>query len=65
MSGGRFFTVSPELEELGDGALIPDASVSEVIARRASTVWDSAMMMFLFTGLLVLEWILRKLWRLN
>ena len=65
LSGGRFFTVSPELEELGDGALIPDASISEVIARRASTVWDSAMMMFLFTGLLVLEWILRKLWRLN
>ena len=64
-SAGRFFTVSPELRELGDPGLIPDASVSEVLARRASTVWDSAMMMFLFTGMLVLEWILRKLWRLN
>ena len=64
-SAGRFFTVSPELRELGAPDLIPDASVSEVLARRASTVWDSAMMMFLFTGMLVLEWILRKLWRLN
>jgi len=64
-SGGRFFTVSAELRELGDPGLIPDASISEVLARRASTVWDSAMMMFLFSGMLVLEWILRKLWRLN
>ncbi|MEC7921812.1 MAG: hypothetical protein VX496_00280, partial [Planctomycetota bacterium] len=60
---GRFFNISPELEVLPE--LIEKVERKVVTARRASEVWDSAMMMFLFTGLLVLEWILRKLWRLN
>ena len=63
LSGGRFFNISPELEALPE--LIEKVERKVVTARRASEVWDSAMMMFLFTGLLVLEWILRKLWRLN
>ncbi|MEE3180795.1 MAG: hypothetical protein VX288_02710, partial [Planctomycetota bacterium] len=63
LSKGRFFNISPELEVLPE--LIEKVERKVVTARRASEVWDSAMMMFLFTGLLVLEWILRKLWRLN
>ena len=63
LSKGRFFNISPELEVLPE--LIEKVERKVVTARRASEVWDSAMMMFLFTGLLVLEWVLRKLWRLN
>jgi hypothetical protein len=44
---------------------IPDRSVTEVIGRSASTVWDSTAFLLLFSGLLIIEWVLRKLWRLN
>jgi len=44
---------------------IPDARMSEVIGRTASTIWDSAAVLALFCGLIITEWILRKVWRLN
>lgn len=44
---------------------IPDRSVTEVIGRSASTVWDSTAFLLLFSGLLIVEWVLRKIWRLN
>jgi hypothetical protein len=61
-SGGRFFTL-PELGSLPD--VIPETSITEVLGRRAVTVWDSAALMLLFSAFLILEWILRKLWSLN
>ncbi len=61
-SGGRFDLING----LGDLARsIPETSITEVLGRRASTVWDSAALMLVFCGLLILEWTLRKLWRLN
>ena len=44
---------------------IPDRRISETVGRAASTVWDSAALMLLFTASLCAEWILRKIWRLN
>ncbi len=44
---------------------IPDGTVREIVGRRATTIWDSAVLMILFAGLLTLEWALRKLWHLN
>lgn len=61
-SHGRFFKLG-ELDSLP--AAVPERKEIETLGRRAAMVWDSAAMMFLFTGLLVLEWVLRKLWRLN
>lgn len=61
-TGGSFVTLE------GIGSLpgrIPSAAITEVIGRRASTVWDSAALMLLFGALLILEWALRKLWHLN
>ena len=61
-TGGRLF----RLDELDDlVTAIPKTSVIEVLGRRATSVWDSAFLMLLFCGLLVSEWVLRKLWRLN
>jgi|GEM_PF-1992797 hypothetical protein len=45
--------------------LVGDRSVTEVVGRSASTVWDSSAIMLLFALLLTAEWALRKLWRLN
>jgi hypothetical protein len=54
------------LEGLGRIAdRIPDRRVSEVIGRSASTIWDSGAMLFIFALLVITEWVLRKLWRLN
>ncbi len=59
---GQFFTIG-EIEGLADA--IPPRREIEVLGRRAATIWDSAAMMCLFALLLSVEWILRKLWRLN
>ena len=61
-SGGRLLTVG-EIDELP--ALVPETKVTEVLGRRATPVWDSFAMIALFCGLLVVEWVLRKWWRLN
>lgn len=61
-SGGTYLPLE-RAERLDD--LIADASVREVVGRRAATLWDSAFLMGLFCGLLSLEWILRKIWHLN
>jgi hypothetical protein len=61
-SGGTFVTLDA-LQKLP--AEIPPTRVTEVLGKRAATVWDSAALMGLFCGLLVVEWVLRKLWRLN
>ncbi len=45
-------------------ALIPDRTVIEVLGRKTATVWDSAFLLFIFSGALILEWALRKKWRL-
>lgn len=44
---------------------IPDRRVSEVIGRSASTIWDSGALLFIFALLVITEWVLRKVWRLN
>ena len=61
-TGGDFVRLDG-LEELGDS--VPPVTRTEVLGRRATAVWDSAALMLLFCGLLTVEWILRKLWRLN
>jgi hypothetical protein len=61
-SHGRLFTLD-DVDEL-PGA-IPERKAVEVLGRRAATIWDSSAMMCLFTAFLVVEWVLRKLWRLN
>jgi hypothetical protein len=45
-------------------ARIPDRTVVEVLGRKTATVWDSAALLLAFSGALILEWILRKRWRL-
>ena len=44
---------------------IPDRTVKETVGRSASTLWDSPLFLFLLCGLLIVEWILRKMWRLH
>jgi hypothetical protein len=44
---------------------IPDRRVSEVIGRSASTIWDSGALLLIFALLVITEWVLRKVWRLN
>ena len=61
-TGGSFVTLA-EIDALP--ARIPDATVTEIVGRRAATVWDSATLLLLFAALLSAEWILRKLWNLN
>ena len=61
-TGGMHLPLA-NIEELDE--LIVDASVKEVIGRRAATVWDSAFLMGLFCAFLILEWTLRKIWHLN
>ncbi len=61
-TGGAYYTLA-DLGEIPEH--IGDRSVTEVIGRTASTVWDSAAVMLLFGLLLTMEWVLRKLWRLN
>ena len=59
---GRFWA----LENIADlPAEIPDRSVTETVGRAASTVWDSATVLLLLCGAIILEWCLRKWWRLN
>ncbi len=61
-TGGAFFS----LAEIGQvPERIEDRSVTEVIGRTASTLWDSSAILLLFCALLIAEWTLRKLWRLN
>ena len=45
--------------------LIPDRSVRETVGRASSTIWDTATMMVVLCAIIVIEWVLRKLWRLN
>ncbi|MBI4605040.1 MAG: hypothetical protein HY721_24015, partial [Planctomycetes bacterium] len=61
-TGGRIYTLA-ETGRVPEN--IGDRSVREVIGRSAATVWDSPALMLLFGALLTVEWILRKLWRLN
>jgi hypothetical protein len=61
-TGGGAFGLDG-LEEISKR--IPDRRISEIVGRAASTVWDSAALMLLFTASLCAEWILRKIWRLN
>ncbi len=60
-SGGSFV---PLWEILSVPARIPDRTVVEVLGRKTATVWDSAFLLFIFSGALILEWVLRKKWRL-
>lgn len=61
-TGGSFSSLA-SLGEVADR--IPERSVTEIIGRSSVTVWDSTLSLILFCGLLILEWALRKLWRLN
>ena len=61
-TGGSFLRLR-DIDSLPD--LIPEASRTEVIGETATRVWDSTALMLLFCGLLVSEWVLRKLWHLN
>ncbi len=60
-SGGTFRSLG-ELDGLAP--LIPDRTVVEVLGRKTATVWDSTALLLAFSGALVLEWVLRKRWRL-
>jgi len=43
---------------------IPDRTVFEVLGRKTATLWDSATLLLVLAGALILEWILRKRWHL-
>jgi hypothetical protein len=60
--GGTFGPLT-DIDEVP--ARIPDCTVVEVLGRRTTTVWDSAALLFLFSGALIVEWSLRKKWRLT
>ena len=61
-SGGTFVELAG-IRQLPDA--IPDRTITETVGRAASTIWDSAALMVLLCGLMILEWSLRKWWRLN
>jgi hypothetical protein len=61
-SGGTF---GPLTDILDVPSRIPDRTVVEVLGRKTATVWDSAVLLFIFSGALIVEWSLRKKWRLT
>ena len=61
-TGGRFVGLG-ELEEVA--RRLPDRTIKETVGRSASTLWDSPIFLFVLCGLLIVEWVLRKLWRLH
>ena len=61
-TGGTFMEL-PEIRRLAE--LIPEKKIVEIVGRASNPMWDTASLMCLFCGLLILEWVLRKMWRLN
>ncbi len=61
-TGGKFVGLG-ELDEVA--RRLPDRTIKETVGRSASTLWDSPLFLFLLSGLLIVEWVLRKLWRLH
>lgn len=61
-TGGLFVDLG-ELDRVA--RRLPDRTVKETVGRSASTLWDSPLFLFVLCGLLVTEWVLRKLWRLH
>jgi len=60
-AGGRFFEVD-ELDQVA--AAIPDLHEEITIRSRPQTLWDNGLVLALLTGLLAVEWGLRKWHRL-
>ena len=61
-TGGEFVGLG-ELDRVA--RRLPDRTVKETVGRSASTLWDSPLFLFLLCGLLIAEWVLRKIWRLH
>ncbi len=61
-TGGRFLGLQ-DIDELS--RVIPERTVTEVVGKAASTLWDSPLVLGLFCVLLIVEWVLRKYWRLH
>jgi hypothetical protein len=59
---GRYLTLEG-ISELPQ--LLPDQSQPVVVDERLNTLWDRAWMLYAMTGLLAVEWILRRVWRLS
>ena len=60
-SGGSFVPLTG-IAEVAER--IPDRTVVEVLGRKTVTLWDSALLLLIFSGSLIVEWTLRKKWRL-
>ncbi len=61
-TGGEFVGLG-ELDRVA--RRLPDRTIKETVGRSASTLWDSPLFLFLLCGLLIVEWVLRKIWRLH
>ncbi len=59
---GRYLALS-ELSALP--SLLPDQSLPVVVDEQLRTLWDRKWMLFVMIGLLAMEWILRRVWRLS
>ncbi len=59
---GRYLSLS-EIAALP--SLLPDQSQPVVVDEQLRTLWDRKWMLFTMIGLLAMEWILRRVWRLS
>jgi len=61
-TGGTFREVA-DLDGLADE--IESGSICETVGQATTSIWDSAACLLVLCGLLILEWGLRKWWRLH
>ena len=61
-TGGKYLTLETAVAELP--ALLPDRSKQFVIEDRPEPLWDNDWVLYLFVGLLSIEWLTRKLLKL-
>jgi hypothetical protein len=61
-TGGTFLEL-PEIGRLAGS--IPEKKIVEIVGRASKPLWDTAGLLCIFCGLAILEWVLRKMWRLN
>ena len=62
-TGGRYLSLDDVAEQLA--TLLPDRSQPVQIDEKRVPLWDREWLMFLMTGILAVEWITRRIFRLS
>jgi hypothetical protein len=60
-SGGQYFSLA---DVAGLAARVPDRQQTIIVQGKPVPLWDTSRLLLLVVGLLVLEWALRKRWKL-